>query len=100
MFRTPAALTNDGALWVLKYIHAVASTAAAANPQIPVMFQGSIHSEEYYSTQISDDANNVFDVHNYYFAGRNVTGQDITSRLCSDAETLVGDGQFPMFVGV
>lgn len=98
-FGTPAALSDDGAAWVLEYIQEVIRRVAAVNPRIPVMFQGSFREEEFWSPLFSRDANLVFDVHNYYFAGRGVTGQNITSYICSDAEASAGDGKFPVFEG-
>ncbi|KAL4883062.1 putative cellulase [Aspergillus karnatakaensis] len=98
-FGTPLALSDDGAAWVLGYILAVISRVAAANPNIPVMFQGSFRGEAYWSPRIPSDANVVFDVHHYYFAGRGVTSQTITSYICSDAEESPGDGKFPVYIG-
>ncbi|KAE8422484.1 glycoside hydrolase superfamily [Aspergillus pseudocaelatus] len=98
-FGTPAALSDDGAAWVLKYIQEVLSKVAAVNPKIPVMFQGSFRSPEYWSPKLSSSDNVVFDVHNYYFAGRGATGANITSYICADAENAAGDGTFPTFVG-
>ncbi|KAL5355910.1 putative cellulase [Aspergillus floccosus] len=99
VFGTPAALSADGAAWVVKYIRAVLDKVAAANPRIPVMFQGSFHPETYWSRHFSKHSNLVFDVHKYYFEGRGATGQNITSYICADAEDIVGDGKFPIYVG-
>ncbi|PWY64330.1 glycoside hydrolase [Aspergillus eucalypticola CBS 122712] len=74
------------ASWVLKYIQAVLDRVGKVNPNIPVMFQGSFRGEEYWSSKFSPSANLVFDVHNYYFAGRGATGQNITTYICADAE--------------
>ncbi|KAL4917966.1 putative cellulase [Aspergillus aurantiobrunneus] len=98
-FGTPLALSDAGAAWVLQYILEVISRVSAANPNIPIMFQGSFRGEEYWSPQIPSDANVVFDVHHYYFAGRGATGQNITSYICSDAEESPGDGKFPVYIG-
>ncbi|KAL5335825.1 glycoside hydrolase superfamily [Aspergillus crustosus] len=98
-FGTPLALTDNGAAWVQRYILAVISRVAAVNPNIPVMFQGSFRGEAYWSPQIPSNSNVVFDVHHYYFAGRGVTSQTITSFICSDAEESPGDGQFPVYIG-
>ncbi|KAL6234973.1 hypothetical protein BDW75DRAFT_240570 [Aspergillus navahoensis] len=98
-FGTPAALSDEGAAWVLNYINAVLDKVKAINQNIPVMFQGSFRGESYWSPLFPHDTNLVFDVHNYYFAGRHATGQNITSYICLDAETGAGDGKFPVFVG-
>ncbi|KAL4996218.1 putative cellulase [Aspergillus recurvatus] len=98
-FGTPLALSDAGAAWVLQYILAVISRVSAVNPNIPVMFQGSFRGEAYWSSQIPSDANIVFDVHHYYFAGRSATSENITSYICSDAEESPGDGKFPVFIG-
>ncbi|KAG2414441.1 hypothetical protein HFD88_003632 [Aspergillus terreus] len=80
-FGTPAALSDDGAAW------------------IPIMFQGSFRPEVYWSPRLPSDAKLVFDIHNYYFAGRAVTSENITAAICSDAESGAGDGKFPVFIG-
>ncbi|KAF9892240.1 hypothetical protein FE257_002017 [Aspergillus nanangensis] len=98
-FGTPAALSDDGAAWVVKYVQAVVEKVAAVDPGIPVMVQGSFHGEEYWAPQFDSEANLVFDVHHYYFAGRGATGENITSYICADAEDGAGDGTFPVFVG-
>lgn len=98
-FGFPAALTDNGAAWVLKYIIAVNSKVRAVNANIPIMFQGSFRPESYWSSKLPSNANIVFDVHNYYFAGRSVAGSNITEYICQDAEAAAGDGKFPVFVG-
>ncbi|KAL3252978.1 hypothetical protein ABHI18_008093 [Aspergillus niger] len=80
-FGSPEALSDEGAAWVLKYIQAV------------------LDKVEYWSPNFSTSANLVFDVHNYYFAGRGATGQNITTYICADAKNGAGDGKFPVFVG-
>ncbi|KAJ5382092.1 hypothetical protein N7517_000003 [Penicillium concentricum] len=99
VFGTPAALSDEGAEWVLRYIHAVLDRVASVNGQIPVMFQGSFKNEKYWSGNFTGNENLVFDVHNYYFAGRNTTSLNLPSFLRSDAKTMTGDGKFPVFVG-
>ncbi|EAW20793.1 putative cellulase [Aspergillus fischeri NRRL 181] len=98
-FGTPAALSENGSAWVLRYIKAVLSKVAAVNPKIPVMFQGSFRPETYWSPNFPSSTTLVFDQHNYYFAGRGATGQNITSYICADAASGAGDGKFPVFVG-
>lgn len=99
VFGTPAALSDSGAKWVLKYIHAVLDRVGAVNRHIPVMFQGSFKSEEYWSSNFSRSANLVFDVHKYYFEGRNTTSKNLPSYICADAKAAPGDRKFPVFVG-
>ena len=48
-FGTPAALSDNGAAWTLTYIKGVIAKVAAANPKIPVMFQGSFKGEAFWS---------------------------------------------------
>ncbi|KAJ4338863.1 hypothetical protein N0V95_007933 [Ascochyta clinopodiicola] len=97
-FGTPAALSDTGASWVLKYFKAVVAHAEAVNCKIPVMLQGSFKGEPFWSGNFSKNTNIVFDVHNYYF-GRPSDSSNVTSLLCADAKTLAGDGKFPVFVG-
>jgi aryl-phospho-beta-D-glucosidase BglC (GH1 family) len=98
VFGTPAALSDKGASWVLKYILAVIDKVASVNPNIPIMFQGSFKQEQYWSSHIPADANLVFDVHTYYFE-RNVTSENLPTHLYSDARAKAGDGKFPVFTG-
>lgn len=98
-FGTPAALSDTGAAWVLQYIKGVIAKVQAANPKIPVMFQGSFKGEEYWSPSLPAGTNLVFDVHNYYFAGRPTDSVSVSSAICSDAKSSAGDGKFPVFVG-
>jgi aryl-phospho-beta-D-glucosidase BglC (GH1 family) len=98
-FGTPVALSDSGAAWVLKYIQGVIAKVQAANPKIPVMFQGSFRGEAYWSPSFPANTNIVFDVHNYYFAGRPTDSSTVSSVICSDAKASVGDGKFPVFIG-
>lgn len=99
VFGTSAALSDKGAAWILKYIHAVLDRVASVNSQIPVMFQGSFKNEKYWSGNFTGHENMVFDVHNYYFAGRNTTSFNLPSFMRSDAKAMTGDRKFPVFVG-
>jgi hypothetical protein len=63
------------------------------------MFQGSFKGEEFWSGNFSSSANLVFDVHNYYFAGRDTTSDNVPSYICTDAKATPRDGKFPTFVG-
>lgn len=97
-FGTPAALSENGAAWVKKFIKAVIARTEAVNPKIPVMFQGSFKGEPYWSPHFPASTNLVFDVHNYYFA-RPSNSDNLTANICADAKTIAGDGKFPVFVG-
>lgn len=98
-FGTPAALSDTAAAWVLKYIQAVVAKVQAANPKIPTMFQGSFRGEAYWSPFFPVGTNLVFDVHNYYFAGRPTDSSTVSAAICADAKASVGDGKFPVFIG-
>jgi hypothetical protein len=98
-FGTSAALSASGAAWVLQYVKGVIAKVQAANPQIPVMFQDSWKGEAYWSSSFPAGTNLVFDVHNYYFAGRPTDSTTVSSVICSDAKASAGDGKFPVFVG-
>ena len=98
-FGTPAALSENGAAWTLNYIQQVISRVTAVNSKIPVMFQGSFKGEPYWSSKFPATANLVFDIHNYYFAGRPTDSDTVAADICSDAKTSAGDGKFPTFVG-
>ncbi|KAJ4400840.1 hypothetical protein N0V91_008347 [Didymella pomorum] len=97
-FGTPAALSDAGAAWVLKYFKAVVSHVKAVNCKVPVLLQGSFKGEPFWSPHFDLSENIAFDVHNYYF-GRPSDSDNVTALLCADAKTLAGDGKFPVFVG-
>ncbi|KAL1652728.1 hypothetical protein SLS61_004710 [Didymella pomorum] len=98
-FGTPAALSNNGVAWVQKYMNAALARTQAVNPKIPIMFQGSFKGEAFWSSRFPANTNLVFDVHNYYFAGRNTDSDTLTTDICSDAKASAGDGKFPVFIG-
>ncbi|PLB51282.1 putative cellulase [Aspergillus steynii IBT 23096] len=98
-FGTPAALSDDGAAWTLQYLRAVIDKVEKVNRQIPVVVQGSFRPVSFWSGHFANTTNLVFDVHNYYFAGRRATGENITEYICEDAVASAGDGRFPTFVG-
>jgi hypothetical protein len=97
-FGSPLSLSDPGATWVLHYINAVRDRVATVNPKIPVMFQGGFLGPEYWSSKLDQSSNLVFDAHKYYFVGRNAAGHNLTSYICSDAQTS-RDPIFPVFVG-
>ncbi|KAJ6131100.1 hypothetical protein N7523_001560 [Penicillium sp. IBT 18751x] len=98
-FGTPAALSEHGAKWLLKYIHAVLDHVERVNPNIPVMFQGSFKPETYWSPHFEKSSNLVFDLHHYYFQYDNSTSENLPTFICADAKASKGDGKFPTFVG-
>lgn len=99
LFGSPYCLTDSGAEWVQRYISQVITKTTAVNAKIPVMFQGSFKGEEYWSPKFSAGSNLVFDVHNYYFAGRGASSANLTQYICEDAVAAPGDGKFPVFIG-
>ncbi|KAH6847212.1 glycoside hydrolase superfamily [Chaetomium sp. MPI-CAGE-AT-0009] len=103
-FGTPASLSEGGAAWVLAYFRGVLERVRRADPHIPVMLQGGFRGEEYWSPHFDSDPSEqlpplVFDVHNYYFAGRPTTSANVPQFMCADARASAGDGKFPVFVG-
>ncbi|KFA70908.1 hypothetical protein S40288_10151 [Stachybotrys chartarum IBT 40288] len=96
---SPAALSDAGAAWVLSYFRGVISRVNAVNSRIPVMLQGSFRPVEFWSPNFPTNANIVFDIHHYYFAGRPTTSANIPEWICRDAIETQGDGRFPAFVG-
>uniref|UniRef100_A0A8H7K243 glucan 1,3-beta-glucosidase n=1 Tax=Bionectria ochroleuca TaxID=29856 RepID=A0A8H7K243_BIOOC len=97
-FGFPDALTDAGAAWVLSYFRGVLARVQAANANIPIMLQGSFRPVSFWSPSFADTDNIVFDVHNYYFAGRPTTSANLPQFLCEDAQNAVDD-RFPVFVG-
>lgn len=98
-FGTAAALTEDGATWLLKYFNAVIAHVKKINAKIPVMLQGSFKTEQYWSPHFDASENIVFDLHHYYFQYPEATSANITEYICKDAKQSGGDGKFPTFVG-
>jgi hypothetical protein len=66
---TQAALSEHGAKWLLKYIHAVLDHVEDVNLNTPVMFQGSFKPETYWSPHF-EKSGLVFDLHHYLLAVR------------------------------
>jgi aryl-phospho-beta-D-glucosidase BglC (GH1 family) len=98
-FGTPASLSDAGAAWVLAYFKGVVQRVQRTNPNIPVMLQGGFKGEEFWSPHFDKTTPIVFDVHNYYFAGRPTTSDNVSQFICTDAKSSVGDGKFPVFIG-
>lgn len=97
-FGQSAALSENGAAWLEKYIKVVIAHTEAVNAKIPVMFQGSFKGEAYWSARFSTHSNLVFDQHNYWF-GKPSDSSNITADICAVAKASAGDGKFPVFVG-
>ncbi|TKX24417.1 cellulase-like protein 2 [Elsinoe australis] len=98
-FGTPLALSDNGAAWVVQYIKGVLQRVKAVNPNIPVAIQDGFKGEAYFAPQFDAASNLVFDIHNYYFAGRGANSDNVTSLICADARASPGDKKFPVFVG-
>lgn len=98
-FGTPLALSDAGAAWVTKYIQGVVSRAASLNSKIPIMLSDGFKGTTAFSDSFAASTNLVFDIHNYYFAGRSVSSANESVAICSDAKASTGDGKFPTFVG-
>lgn len=98
-FGTPLALSDEGAAWVIKYIKGVLALVQTAKVDIPIMISDGFKGESYFSPSFPATANIVFDVHNYYFAGRGANSATAQDLICSDAKISVGDRKFPVFVG-
>jgi len=98
-FGSPFALSDAGAAWVTKYAQGVLSRVQAAKLDIPVMISDGFKGEAYFSPSFPVSANIVFDIHNYYFAGRGADSATAQNLICSDAKASVGDGKFPVFIG-
>ncbi|KAJ6004178.1 hypothetical protein N7499_000248 [Penicillium canescens] len=98
-FGTPAALSEKGAKWLVKYIRAVINRVERVDRRIPVMIQGSFKPERYWSGFFDGGSNIVFDAHHYYFQYENATSANLGTFVCDDARDTVSDGKFPVFVG-
>jgi hypothetical protein len=85
-FGTPLALSDNGAAWVTKYIQGVISRVTAANPKIPVMLSDGFKGTEAFSKSFPASTNLVFDIHNYYFAGRSVSSANQTAAIQAELE--------------
>lgn len=107
-FGTPAAVSDSAAAYIVRFWRAVLERVRTREGQgqdgglrvgdIPVMFQ-SFKLPDYWKGNFSADENVVFDMHNYYFEGRNTTAENLPGYMLSDAENKSGDGSIPVFVG-
>ncbi|SPJ86925.1 uncharacterized protein FTOL_11950 [Fusarium torulosum] len=100
-FGTPEALSEEGAAWVLKYFQGVISRVEKTNPKIPIMLQGGFRPVDLWAKYFTASTNLVFDVHDYYFAGRPTTSQNLPEFICIDAKNTVSTTslKFPVFIG-
>ncbi|CEN62160.1 hypothetical protein ASPCAL08799 [Aspergillus calidoustus] len=78
VFGTPEALSEDAASYVLGFCF-----------KLP----------DYWTGGFSRGDNVVFDMHNYYFGGRETSSENLPEFIRSDAQNKSGDGTFPVFVG-
>lgn len=98
-FGTCEGLTTDGAAYVAAYINMVLQIVEKVNVKIPVMLQECFCGESFWSSYFNSTANLVIDTHVYYFADSGVYSEYVAPAVCGQAETLAGDGIFPVFVG-
>lgn len=98
-FGSPYALSDPAADYLTNFTKGVLQRVAKVNAKIPVMLQDGFKGEPYFSPSFDKITNLVFDIHSYYFAGRNAYSSNVTSYICTDAKAAVGDGKFPVFVG-
>ncbi|KAL4774841.1 glycoside hydrolase superfamily [Aspergillus nidulans var. acristatus] len=107
VFGTPAALSDRAAAYVMSFWKAVlervrileSGIGSGVGGTIPVAFQ-SFKLPSYWGVNFTADSNVVFDVHNYYFEGRNTTSENLPTYMRSDAEekSITGNG-IPVYVG-
>lgn len=106
VFGTPAALSGRAAAYVLRFWKAVLERTRAFESQsesglgvnIPVAFQ-SFKLPSYWKGNFTAEDNVVFDMHNYYFEGRNTTSENLPLYMLDDAKQKSGDGPIPVFIG-
>ncbi|KAL3480083.1 glycoside hydrolase superfamily [Aspergillus californicus] len=101
VFGTPEALSDEGAGYVMSFWKAVVERVErrGLGGDVAVMVQ-SFKLPGYWGTgNFSAGANVVFDMHNYYFEGRETTSENLPGFMLSDAQAKSGDGAFPVFVG-
>jgi hypothetical protein len=98
VFGTPEALSEDAASYVLGFWQAVLARVRESGLDVPVMFQ-SFKLPDYWTGGFSHGDNVVFDMHNYYFGGRETSSENLPEFIRSDAQNKSGDGTFPVFVG-
>lgn len=95
---SPYALTTSGKAWLMQYYNGVIERVAAVNPKIPVAVQ--IFSWDFGWAESFDAGSNiVFDMHHYYFEDRTVDSGNLSSVVCSDAQSDGQGHKFPVFFG-
>ncbi|KAL2832031.1 glycoside hydrolase superfamily [Aspergillus cavernicola] len=98
VFGTPEALSVDAAGYVLGFWKAVINLVTERGLDVAVMAQ-SFKLPGYWDGEFEGDAKVVFDMHNYYFEGRETTAENLREFMLSDAEGKSGGGSFPVFIG-
>ncbi|KAL4914247.1 glycoside hydrolase superfamily [Aspergillus aurantiobrunneus] len=105
VFGTPEAISDRAAAYLVEFWKAVlervrgSAVLVERGVSVPVMFQ-SFKLPEYWGGNFSaGDVDVVFDMHNYYFEGRNTTAESLPTFMLSDAREKSGDGSVPVFVG-
>ncbi|KAL4969007.1 glycoside hydrolase superfamily [Aspergillus stella-maris] len=107
VFGTPAALSDEGAGYVMAFWKAVLSRVRSLESElgletngIPIGLQ-SFKLPSYWGKNFTSSDNVLFDMHNYYFEGRNTTSANLESYMLSDAEFKqpLRDVQIPVFIG-
>ncbi|KAL4930104.1 glycoside hydrolase superfamily [Aspergillus undulatus] len=103
-FGTPSAVSDEAAGYILRFWKAVLGRVREWEGRlelgisIPVALQ-SFKLPSYWGANFTVDDNVVFDMHNYYFEGRNVTAENLPGYMRSDGEAKSGDGVVPVFIG-
>ncbi|KAL3489820.1 glycoside hydrolase superfamily [Aspergillus germanicus] len=95
---SPEALSDDAASYVLSFWQAVLARVKESGLDVAVMFQR-FKLPDYLAGGFSRGDNVFFDMHNYYFEGRETSSENLPEFILSDAQNKSGDGTFPVFVG-
>ncbi|KAL4809712.1 glycoside hydrolase superfamily [Aspergillus unguis] len=105
VFGTPEALSDKAAAYVLEFWKAVLKKVRGFERErdlgvsIPVGFQ-SFKLPSYWKGNFTSGDNVLFDMHNYYFEGRNTTSQNVPKFMLEDAKLKsAGAGGVPVFIG-
>lgn len=98
-FGSPYALSDSAADYLTNFTKGVLQRVGKVNAKIPVMLQDGFKGAHYFSPSFPATTNLVFDIHSYYFAGRNAYSSNVTSYICTDATEAVSDTKFPVFIG-
>jgi aryl-phospho-beta-D-glucosidase BglC (GH1 family) len=98
-FGSPYALSDSAADYLINFTKGVLQRVGKVNAKIPVMLQDGFKGPHYFSPSFGASTNLVFDIHSYYFAGRNAYASNVTSYICTDATEAASDTKFPVFIG-